>query len=153
MMQSAMLPSAHQGERCLRSVAESITINIGAGAAQTLRASGLQHAKAFVERFRYAAFASLSCLTGHSHAKDKGLMRQTGSEVEMLLAGSCACLEQLLTGLHTALRATHIIILKSVVQYRYSITCLVHLLWHGSSYMAVRGRVRGVAPAAHIFTR
>ena len=66
---------------------------------------------------------------------------------------SCACLEQLFTGLHTAQRATHTVILKSVVKYRYSITCLVHLLWHGSSYMAVRGRVRDVAPATHIFTR
>ena len=41
-------------------VDESITINIDAGAAQTLHASGLQHAKAFAERFRYAAFASLA---------------------------------------------------------------------------------------------
>ena len=94
-----------------------------------------------------------TCLAGHSHANVKGMMRQTGSEVEMLLAGSCACLEQLFTGLHTAQRATHTVILKSVVKYRYSITCLVHLLWHGSSYMAVRGRVRGWPSATQHHTK
>ena len=64
-----------------------------------------------------------------------------------------ACLEQLFTGLHTAQRATHTVILKSVVKYRYSITCLVHLLWHGSSYMAVRGRVRGWPSATQHHTK